>query len=111
MAEKLPRTGIPTGMRRDEADREWYFARMYAKEVTRIMVDKEIIPDDERVTKAFSSAVEVLESPMNQGVKLQAARLILDFLKSKPVSKSEVSVSNAEDWLAQVIADNGGPDK
>lgn len=100
------RFGIPHGMRRPEAENEWRFARMYAKEVTRIMVEEQKIPEDPKVEAAFSAAVEVLQSPMNQGIKLQAARLILDFLKAKPVAKSEVTVKNAEDWLAEVTADH-----
>jgi hypothetical protein len=100
------RTGIPHAMRRDEAEAEWAFARMYAKEVTKIMVDEKMLPEDPKVEKAFTAAVEVLESPMSQAIKLQAARLILDFCKAKPVAKSEVTVKSAEDWLAQVTADH-----
>jgi hypothetical protein len=100
------RTGIPNGMRREEAEAEWRFAGMYAKEVVKIMVDEKLVPDDPKVTKAFEAAVQVLESPMTQTVKLQAARLILDFLKAKPVAKSEITVQKAEDWLAQVTADH-----
>jgi hypothetical protein len=100
------RTGIPHGMRRPEAEAEWNFARMYAEEVTKIMVEEKILPEDPKVELAFKAAVEVLESPMTQTVKLQAARLILDFCKAKPVAKSEVTVKSAEDWLAQVTADH-----
>jgi len=99
------RRGVPSGMRKEEADREWAFARMYAKEVVKIMVAKDIIEDDPKVIAAFESAMEVLQSPMNQTTKLQAARLILDFCKSKPVAKSEVTVQKAEDWLAAVTSD------
>jgi hypothetical protein len=99
------RRGVPDGMLKWEADLEWNFARMYAKEVTKIMVDKGHIEDDPKVVAAFQSAMEVLESPMSQAIKLQAARLILDFLKAKPVSKSEVTVQKAEDWLQAVTAD------
>ena len=100
------RYGIPDGMRRPEAEAEWAFARMYAKEVTKIMSDENILPEDPKVQQAFTAAVEVLTAPNNQTVKLQAARLILDFLKAKPVAKSEVTVKSAEDWLSQVTADH-----
>jgi hypothetical protein len=99
-----PRLGVPEGMRKWEADLEWNFARMYAKEVTKIMVDNGTI-EDPKVEQAFKAAVEVLHSPMSQTIKLQAARLILDFCKAKPVQKSEVTVATAEDWLQQVTAD------
>jgi hypothetical protein len=104
--KKLVRYGIPHGMRRPEAANEWAFARMYAKEVTRIMKEEDLLPEDPKVEKAFTAAVEVLESPMSQTIKLQAARLILDFCKAKPVAKSEVTVKSAEDWLQQVTADH-----
>jgi activator of HSP90 ATPase len=99
------RYGIPDGMRREEADLEWKFASMYAKEVIKIMVDEKIIEDDPKVKAAFQAATEVLMSPHNQGIKLQAARLILDFCKAKPVAKSEITVQKAEDWLMSVTAD------
>jgi hypothetical protein len=98
--------GQPDGMRYDEAEREWAFARMYANEVTKIMKEEGIIPEDPKVEAAFRAAIEVLESPMSQAIKLQASRLILDFCKAKPVAKSEVTVKSAEDWLAQVTADH-----
>jgi hypothetical protein len=105
MKTRPSRLNCPGGMPKWEAENEWNFARMYAKEVTKLMVDKGQIEDDPKVTKAFQTAMEVLEGPMNTRDKLAAARLILDFLKAKPVSKSEVTVQKAEDWLAQVTAD------
>lgn len=104
--KRIRRYGVPHGMRRPEAANQWAFARMYAKEVTRIMKEENLLPEDPKVEKAFSAAVEVLESPMSQTIKLQAARLILDFCKAKPVAKSEVTVKSAEDWLQQVTADH-----
>jgi hypothetical protein len=99
------RTGIPNGMRREEAEYEWSYARFYANRVVKIMKEEGIIEEDPKVEKAFTAAVEVLESPMSQAVKLQAARLILDFCKAKPVAKSEITVQRAEDWLQSVTSD------
>lgn len=99
------RYGIPDGMRREEAEAEWAWASFYASRVTRIMKEQGIIEEDPKVEKAFTAAVEVLESPMSQNVKLQAARLILDFTKAKPASKAEITVAKAEDWLQSVTKD------
>lgn len=99
------RYGIPHGMRREEAEAEWAWASFYANKVTRIMKEEGIIEDDPKVEKAFSAAVEVLESPMSQSIKLQAARLLLDFCKAKPVAKQEITVARAEDWLSSVTQD------
>lgn len=60
-------------------------------------------PDLDDVAKeALEGALTVLRGPQSQALKLQAAKLLLDFTKAKPVSKSEVSVQNAEAWLASL---------
>lgn len=99
------RFGIPNGMRREEAEAAWSWATFYANKVTKIMKEQGIIEEDPKVEKAFTAAVEVLESPMSQNIKLQAARLILDFTKAKPASKAEITVAKAEDWLQSVTRD------
>jgi hypothetical protein len=42
--------------------------------------------------------------------RLAAARLVLDFTKSKPASKSDVSISKAEDFLASLLQEDEQPD-
>jgi hypothetical protein len=44
--------------------------------------------------------------PQDQKLKLAAARLVLDFTKSKPASKSIVAVDEAEAWLSKIAEDN-----
>jgi hypothetical protein len=41
--------------------------------------------------------------------RLAAARLVLDFTKSKPASKSDVSISKAEDFLASLLSEDEQP--
>lgn len=55
--------------------------------------------EDDAAREALTGALEVLRTPVNQQTKLAAARLLLDFTKAKPASKSEVTVNAAEAWL------------
>lgn len=56
--------------------------------------------------EALEGALTVLREPGTQSMKLSAAKLILEFTKSKPVAKSEVSVNKAEEWLATLANDD-----
>lgn len=60
----------------------------------------------EAAEEALEGAITVLRQPASQQVKLAAAKLVLEFTKSKPVAKSEVSVNKAEEWLASLSADD-----
>ena len=59
--------------------------------------------EDEYSQEALETAVEIMRVPGETRERLSAARLILDYTKSKPVSKSEVAVSKAEDFLASLL--------
>ena len=60
-------------------------------------------PDlDVMAKEALEGALTVLRGPQSQQMKLAAAKLLLEFTKSKPVAKSEVSVNAAEAWLASL---------
>jgi hypothetical protein len=65
-------------------------------------IDKEFPDIDPMAREALEGAVSVLREPTNQSSKLAAARLILEFTKSKPVAKSDVTVNAAEAWLASI---------
>jgi hypothetical protein len=60
----------------------------------------------EMAEEALEGALTVLRTPNSQQTKLAAAKLILEFTKTKPVAKSEVSVNKAEEWLATLAADD-----
>jgi hypothetical protein len=67
---------------------------------------KKNIDMTEAAEEALEGAITVLRQPASQQVKLAAAKLVLEFTKSKPVAKSEVSVNKAEEWLASLAADD-----
>jgi hypothetical protein len=96
------RFGVPDGMRKQEAEKEWAEARRKAEIHMANMKQAGLLPEDEIVQKATQATLEILEGPMNQDMKLKAARQLLDFFKAKPVSKSEVTVNAAEAWLASL---------
>jgi len=66
--------------------------------------------EDEYQKEALSTAVEVMRLVGETRERLAAARLVLDFTKSKPASKSDVSISKAEDFLASLLQEDEQPD-
>lgn len=82
-------------------------AKQTAKETIQKMTDNGTLgpTDDPRAVAALEAAIEVLNTPSNQGTKLQAAKLILEYTKAKPASKSEVTVNKAEEWLATITSE------
>lgn len=115
---KLKSPGRPVGlsfngMRTAEATRLVGIAKAEAKVIMATLAAKGIITpeDDPRATEALEAAVVTMRSPQNQGLKLAAAKLILEYTKSKPAAKSEVSINAAEAWLAEVAVDASKPEE
>lgn len=102
------RAGVFDGMRREQSDKIWADARATAEKVIRKMKDKGIITpqDDPRAVKALEEAVAVMETSAHTQLRLAAARLILDFTKSKPVMKTEHTINAAEQWLDAISDDD-----
>ena len=69
---------------------------------------KEYDIEDEYAKAALETAVEVMRCPGDNRERVAAARLVLDFTKQKPASKSEVALSKAEDFLSSLIEDEDG---
>jgi hypothetical protein len=63
------------------------------------------LPDDPNAQEAMKEAMVVLRSQVPWQGKLAAARLVLDFTKSKPTTKAEVTVKSAEDYLDDMAED------
>jgi len=83
-------------------------AKQDAKKVVKIMSEKFNI-EDEYQKEALTTAVEVMRLDGQSRERLAAARLVLDFTKSKPASKSDVSISRAEDFLASLLTEEEQP--
>ena len=82
-------------------------AKEDAKRAVSIM-KKEYDIEDPRAEEALETAVEIMRTPVHNRDRLQAAKLILDFTKVKPVAKSEITVGKAEEFLSSLLdTDNG----
>ena len=66
-----------------------------------------IAPDEnEFAIEALKTAVEVMRVPGETRERLAAARLVLDFTKTKPAAKQEVSINKAEDFLDSLLEES-----
>ena len=101
--------GVPDGYRKETIAPLRAQAKLDAEKVVNIMSDKFNI-EDEYQKEALTTAVEVMRLVGETRERLAAARLVLDFTKSKPASKSDVSISRAEDFLASLLQEDEQPD-
>lgn len=95
---------MPDGYRKETIEPIRHEVKAEAKKVVKIMASKYNI-EDEYAKAALETAVEVMKTPGENRERVAAARLVLDFCKSKPVAKNELSISKAEDFLASLAAD------
>ena len=94
--------GVPDGYTREMMIPIRKQAMKDAETVVDIM-KKDFGVEDELAQEALRTAVIIMREPGQAREKLAAARMILDFTKSKPVAKSEVSVGKAEEFLASLL--------
>lgn len=98
------KVGQAKGKTVERSEALWIKARRQARR------DMEQIKQKIDLTDAAAEALEAtlttMRAPMNQQVKLAAAKLVLDFTMAKPVAKSEVTVNAAEKWLAEIGKDD-----
>lgn len=99
--------GRPDGIPQKKAEALWAEARR------RALIDVENIKKsgvdlDVAAEEALTNTLEVMRSPMNQEMRLRAARQVLEWTKAKPAAKTEMTVNAAEAWLAS-IADETNP--
>lgn len=106
------RKGVFDGYTKATAEIAWKKARDEAKVIMKHLKENGMVdtptPGDkyaEFAEEALEAAITIVRTPMNEQQRLAAARLVLDFTKSKPVAKNEVTVKTAEDWLQNVLED------
>jgi hypothetical protein len=100
------RTNVPDGMRKAEADALWAKANRSAKRTIKAMAKNGAFDDedDPRAIEALEFNITTMRGKHDIRARLAAAAKVLEYTKSKPVVKSAVTLSKAEDWLAQVAA-------
>lgn len=102
--------GVPDGHTKESIAPVREQAEKDAKKVVKIMSEKFNI-EDEYQKEALGTAVEIMRLEGATRERLAAARLVLDFTKSKPATKSDVSISKAEDFLASLLTEDEQPDE
>jgi hypothetical protein len=122
--EKYNRTGVPDGMRRADAAPLWEQANKLADRFIAIMKDKGELPEDEivlvenegevsevrvpnsdtgKAEAALREAFVLAVGPSTQQIKVQAINTVLAYTKSKPESKSKLTLNKAEDFLDDIL--------
>ena len=102
--------GVPDGHSKETIKPIVDKAKEDAKRAVSIM-KKEYDIEDPRAEEALETAVEIMRTPVHNRDRLQAAKLILDFTKVKPVAKSEITVGKAEEFLSSLLDTNDGDDQ
>jgi len=95
--------GSVPGFRYEEALKLWAKARESAeRDMTEI---KKKINLSDAAEEALTEVITVMRGPQAPPLKLQAAKIVLEWTMAKPVAKSEVTVNSAEQWLESLIKD------
>jgi hypothetical protein len=110
---RVSRIGVPDGMRAADADEAWAQARALGEKFIKIMedkgeVEKVVVPgsEEEMAKIALQEAFVMAVSPLSDAkTKNASIRTVLEWTKSKPESKSKLTVNKAEDWLAEIAGD------
>jgi hypothetical protein len=77
-------------------------AKQDAERIVAIMAEENKI-DDVYAIEALKAAVEIMREPGQNRDRLTAARMVLDFTKTKPAAKSEVTIGKAEAFLESLL--------
>jgi len=97
--------GVPDGHTKETIKPILEKAKEDAKRAVIIMKQDYDI-EDPRAEEALTTAVEIMRTPVHNRDRLQAAKLILDFTKIKPVAKSEITIGKAEEFLSSLLDDD-----
>lgn len=107
------RTGVPDGMRKADAEAAWARAAEQADRFIKIMekageIPEVVVPgsEAEMAKEVLREAYKDAVSPMtDKKVKATYQRLVLDFTKAKPESRSKLTLDKSEEWLAALEED------
>jgi hypothetical protein len=121
--DKYSRLGVPTGHTRASVAPLWARAEELADRFIKIMKDNGELPDEkvELITEdgietvmvpvsdtgkaeaALRQAFVLAVGPVDKKIQIQAINTVLNFTKSKPESKSKLTLNKAEDFLEEII--------
>lgn len=97
--------GVPDGHRKHTIEPIREQAKKEAIKVVDIMT-KKLPAETDFAKEALTTAVEIMRSPDGTRDRLTAARLVLDFTKQKPATKSEMAISQAENFLEGLLKED-----
>jgi len=116
--QKYSRYGIPSGMTRATAAPLWAEARLKADRFIQMITDEGmissvVIPDSDEAkgVAALHEACVLALGPGEKQAKLAALRTVLEYTRSKPESKSKITVNTSEDFLAAIAAEDDAKSK
>lgn len=92
--------GTPDGYTLDAITPIRKQAKADAERIVKIMAEE---IDDIYAVEALRAAVEIMREPGQNRDRLTAARMVLDFTKTKPASKQELIVGKAEEFLESLL--------
>ena len=111
--EKFSRAGIPHGMTRATVAPLWAKARLQADRFIQMLTDTGQLPevivpdsDEEKGKLALHEACVLALGPGEKQAKLAALRTVLEYTRSKPESKSKMTINTSEDFLAAIAAED-----
>ena len=67
--------------------------------------------DDVYALEALRAAVEIMREPGQNRDRLTAARMVLDFTKTKPATKQDVTIGKAEEFLESLLVNVPGEEE
>jgi hypothetical protein len=97
-----PRSRSPQGYTKKSYAKALEAEHPFIDKVLKKMAAEGTLPDDPMAREALEETLVVLRTSENHKDKLAAARLLLDFTKPKPTSKTEVTLRTAEDFLDEI---------
>jgi hypothetical protein len=98
--------GQPDGMRLTRFRKVKAKAAIKTQKVLAYMAkDTEFDPDNKIAHEAIKTCVEILNLPGAATVRMQAAKVLLEYTQRKPQTANEVTLKTAETWLDEIVAD------
>lgn len=108
------RKGVPDGYTYQEWEELRPKILAKANKLTTLIMENVNLPDpndEDLARQAMAVAVEIMIAPGDARNRLAAAKTVLEFTKSKPVSTTNLNVSSAESFLKDIIEYDQNYDK
>lgn len=79
-------------------------AKLDVTRIMKLMADEGILPEDPLAREALETALQLMREPGTKDFKHKVLRTILEYRLAKPTAKTDITVRTAEDWLADLAA-------